>query len=274
VAGAAGDLAAGGAPSSARPAEISPRTAAKGGRPDPWSVDSAWYTHPGGHAVNEDVLCTDEAGGRVWALVCDGLGGMTEGAKAAAVSADAISAASSAPAGRDAGGALLEGHDALVLAQREHPPLRRARATAAVAVLEGGALTWANVGDSRVYRFSRGRLAEVSPDDSAGYAAFRRGEVDHEGIRLYDGRSRLTAALGDDRRPEPHTGSAALAPGDAVLVCSDGFWQYVWDLEMEIDLAKSQGAADWLELMLLRLVQRSRLDGDNLTAAAFIVRDG
>jgi serine/threonine protein phosphatase PrpC len=117
-------------------------------------------------------------------------------------------------------------------------------------------------------------LAEVSPDDSAGYAAFRRHEVDHEGIRLYDGRSHLTAALGDERELEPHTGSATVDEGDSVLVCSDGFWQYVWDLEMEIDLAKSSGAADWLELMLLRLVQRSQLDGDNFTVAAFTVGGG
>jgi serine/threonine protein phosphatase PrpC len=170
--------------------------------------------------------------------------------------------------------AVLDGHAALVAAREDQPALRQAQSTAAVAVVEGGDLTWANVGDSRIYRFNGHRLAGASLDDSAGYAAFRRGEVDHEGIRLYDGRSRLTAALGDDPSPEPHTGQAALAEGDAVLVCSDGFWQYVWDLEMEIDLAKADTAADWLELMLLRLVQRSRLDGDNLTAAAWMVRSG
>jgi serine/threonine protein phosphatase PrpC len=246
-----------------------------------WHLDHAWFTHPGGHVENQDALRLDVGAGRWFAIVCDGLGGMAEGAAAAEICADAIAhglvtgdeqgEAGSARV-RDAIGQAVSGaHLALVDAQAASPPLKQARATAAVAVIAGGFLTWGNVGDSRIYRFTRAQGVEVSRDDSAGYAAFERGDVDYEGIRLYDGRSHLTAALGDDVAVTPHIGEVSLADGDGVLVCSDGFWQYVWDTEMGIDLAKSQGAADWLELMLLRLVQRSRLDGDNITAVAFTV---
>jgi serine/threonine protein phosphatase PrpC len=130
------------------------------------------------------------------------------------------------------------------------------------------------VGDSRLYHFRAGELADVGPDDSAGWAAYARGEIDREGIRLWDGRSHLTAALGvPDGSITPHCGEALLAPGEAFLACSDGLWQYVWDVEMQIDLAKSATARQWLNLMLERLVARSQLDGDNLTALAVHIKE-
>jgi hypothetical protein len=62
--------------------------------------------------------------------------------------------------------------------------------------------------------------------------------------------------------------TAQLSPGDAALVCSDGFWNYVFDFEMHNDLLKATSADGWLRLMLLRLVQRSYLDGDNVSVIA------
>ncbi|MDR1442259.1 MAG: protein phosphatase 2C domain-containing protein [Bifidobacteriaceae bacterium] len=246
--------------------------------------DYAWYTNAGGCPENQDVLRLGSAGGRAYAVVCDGLGGMAGGSAAAAICTDAITAAIESEDGGAGvldmvgerseawlGRVLAEAHQALMREQATSPALRQARSTAAVVVIGGGELVWATVGDSRVYRFQGGRLAEVSPDDSAGGAAFRRGDVDHEAIRLYDGRSHLTAALGDDRDVTPHTGRATLQDGGAVLVCSDGFWEYVWDLEMEVDLAKAESAAGWLELMLLRLVEGSGLEGDNASVAVFVV---
>jgi serine/threonine protein phosphatase PrpC len=77
---------------------------------------------------------------------------------------------------------------------------------------------------------------------------------------------------GDAEKPQlPPTLSAdeaQLAPGDAMLVCSDGFWNYLFDVEMQADLLKARSADAWLRLMLLRLIQRSYLDGDNVSVIA------
>ena len=40
--------------------------------------------------------------------------------------------------------------------------------------------------------------------------------------------------------------------GDAFLICSDGFWEYVCETEMEADLLKSDSAEVWLKYMLKR----------------------
>ena len=85
---------------------------------------------------------------------------------------------------------------------------------------------------------------------------------------MHPHRSRLTACIGEERAAQPHAEFFTLSPDDALLLCSDGFWQYVYETEMEIDLLKSCGAEDWLARMLIRLVHRSRLTGDNLTVLA------
>jgi serine/threonine protein phosphatase PrpC len=148
------------------------------------------------------------------------------------------------------------------------------RGVGATGAVETGAIEADNAGGGhRMGGDQNGRtglleLVAISPDDSAGYAAYLRGETDHEGIRLFDARDTLTASLGGEREPLPHTGTAQLGPGDAVLVCSDGFWEYVFDVEMLADLTKATGTEEWLRLMLLRLTQRSYLAGDALSAVA------
>jgi serine/threonine protein phosphatase PrpC len=171
------------------------------------------------------------------------------------------------------GAALLHAHTALLAWQDEEPARKTARSTAAALTLDprSGELCWASVGDSRVYVFAGGVPPEVSPDDSAGYAAYLRGETDREGIRLFDARACLMASLGHERELAVHEGAARLVPGDAVLVCSDGFWEYVFDLEMQVDLQKADSAEGWLQMMLLRLVERSHLAGDALSVVACMV---
>lgn len=170
--------------------------------------------------------------------------------------------------------ALLDAHTKLLELQASNPGLVKTRTTGALFLLQkNGALTWASSGDSRVYVFKQGEISSISTDDSAGQAAFERGDTDREGIRLWDGRGRLTACLGDERVPVPHEGTAQLAGGDALLVCSDGFWECVYDLEIATDLLKTTHAADWLTLMLIRLAQRSFMAGDNLTAVVCRILD-
>ena len=56
-------------------------------------------------------------------------------------------------------------------------------------------------------------------------------------------------------------------PGDAFLLCSDGFWEYVYENEMELDLAKSNTSEEWLKSMVKRVILRTKnQNNDNYTA--------
>ncbi len=90
------------------------------------------------------------------------------------------------------------------------------------AVLRSQQLFIFNVGDSRCYLFSAGQLVQLSYDDVP----------EHENDRPGPRRSHaLTQALGGSSLPlpvDPHiTIDAPLAPGETLLLCSDGLTDMV-----------------------------------------------
>jgi hypothetical protein len=80
--------------------------------------------------------------------------------------------------------------------------------------------------------------------------------------------------LGEDGGVRPTAAEpVALHPGDAFLLCSDGFWENIYETEMELDFAKSRQPSEWLSLLEIRLQERVSGSHDNYTALA-IFGDG
>ena len=95
------------------------------------------------------------------------------------------------------------------------------------------------------------------------------GEITQDEIRFHKDRSQLFRALGQDGGLNVDTGSVDLTPGKyAFLLCSDGFWEYVYEQEMTVSLAKASSPEDWVEQMRSILRQRAPENNDNNTAAA------
>jgi serine/threonine protein phosphatase PrpC len=117
--------------------------------------------------------------------------------------------------------------------------------TAVLALVDGNRLHLANLGDSRAYLFSEGELEVLSADHDV------RGEMLRAGRRLADARaaaggSQLTRFVGRLEvqdgvflpvDPEPDFLHLSLAPGDRLLLCSDGLSDYVGATEVESALA-------------------------------------
>lgn len=244
-------------------------------------LDVSCYTHVGGHAPNCDRLACS-CGGRPFrlengygetapqggepfvAVLCDGLNGVPGGADAAAWCVD--KALELLPSGTPMKDGLAALDEAYRTQQWSQSVLAGACTTVIACSVMEDVCYWGGVGDSRFYHFSEGKLEHVSVDDSVAFEAYKNGETSYADIRLHPHRSVLRACVGDERPPKPHGDGFLLRPGDALLLCSDGFWQHVFETEMELDLCKSENAKDWLERMLIRLTMRSMLDGDNLTA--------
>ncbi len=232
-------------------------------------MDIANYTHTGAHLPNCDVLRTalEE---NCFVVLCDGANGMRGGDKAAEVAADMLLLKLQEGCLPD--DAILEAQAALRLLCSEKAEMKNARSTAVALAIGENDCKWASVGDSRAYHFRGGEIAHKSIDDSAAYKEYAAGKISYEAIRMSPMRSTLTAALGEDApQLDIHAESFGLQSGDALLVCSDGFWQYVYETEMLVDLTKAKSAEEWLSFLLLRLLSRSMMDGDNLTAWAAVV---
>ena len=95
------------------------------------------------------------------------------------------------------------------------------------------------------------------------------GEITPDQIRFHEDRGRILRALGQEGDLRPETGEQTLPPGrHAFLLCSDGFWEYVLEQEMEEDLRAAADPQGWLDAMRGRLSRRTPPDNDNNTAAA------
>jgi len=91
-------------------------------------------------------------------------------------------------------------------------------------VVAGGRASVANVGDSRGYLLRRGALLQMTVDHSWVAEQVRAGQLAPGAVATHPHRSLLTRALTGDA-VEVDVFSAELAPGDLLLLCSDGLWE-------------------------------------------------
>lgn len=132
-------------------------------------------------------------------------------------------------------------------------------------------LYFAHLGDSRIYLFKDGEISHISRDHSVARFHYDIGEISFEEIRGHIDRNRVTKALGGDDEISPtikKIENVSLTNGDAILICTDGFWAEVLEDEMTIALSKTDSAKQWLENMAEIAKNKESKDKDNLTATA------
>ena len=84
----------------------------------------------------------------------------------------------------------------------------------------------------------------------------------------------MLRALGGTEQVKPDISIEKGPAGpSAFLLCTDGFWEHVWETEMEADLAKSDSPARWLSYMAARIGKRMTGQNDNLSAVAVFIQE-
>jgi serine/threonine protein phosphatase PrpC len=132
---------------------------------------------------------------------------------------------------------------------------------------------WCHVGDSRLYYFKNKKIVYQTLDHSLSQLAVLKGEITKEEIRFHEDRNGLLRALGTsvDLKMSGLEKIQAIEPGDAFLICSDGFWEYVLEEEMETDLKNAAMPEMWFDLMRHRLLNKITSGNDNYSAICIIV---
>lgn len=230
-------------------------------------INAAKYSCEGGHGINEDsFLCSAEKG---IFIVADGLGGHSSGEKASLAAVDYFEKNCIGGYTEKRITELMEGANTEVTKKGDG-----GKTTVAAAFTENGNFIYANAGDSRVYYFREGRIIAQTKDHSVCQASADMGMIRPEDIRGSEDRSRLLKVLGGDERLnlKKHYAPIKIQDGDAFLLCSDGFWEYVYEAEMEADLLKSDSSEEWLKHMLKRHILRAENKGDNYTAICGMIR--
>ena len=153
---------------------------------------------------------------------------------------------------------FLGGNERLLQIQDQRNDMRSAKTTLVCAVVEEGMLQAAYIGDSRLYYFRQGKIQFCTADHSVLQMLVQAGEIRPDEIRKHPDRNRLLRVLGERDRPIKYQeiSPIPLTPGDQILLCTDGFWEYVLEEEMEKDLAKARNPDDWMSRMRRKVRRR------------------
>jgi PPM family protein phosphatase len=157
--------------------------------------------------------------------------------------------------------------------QRAEQPRWHAGTTAVVAVLvdDAGTTKWllANLGDSRIYRFTDGRLEQVSVDHSVVQELVDAGQITAEQATVHPERHVITRALGSPEGARPDFFLLPLPAAERLLLCSDGISGMISDADIAAVLDSVADPRDAADALV-----RAALDAggrDNATAVVIDV---
>jgi protein phosphatase len=141
--------------------------------------------------------------------------------------------------------------------------------TVTAALVEGSRVTVGHVGDSRAYLLRHGALSQLTDDHSLVADLVRSGRLSPQEAETHPQRAVITRALGVDQDVDVDAFTVRAAPGDVLLLCSDGLTTMVSDAEIGrivresasldaaartlVDAANRRGGEDNVTVVLLRL---------------------
>lgn len=239
-----------------------------------WDFDSVSLV--GEREKNEDYCMVVSGPAGLCAILCDGLGGHVGGELASKCVCESIQnkfmeATSDQTPEELVDRLILCAQEDLMALQEEKNLLRGLKTTVCCLVLqnERGAAAW--VGDSRIYLFRKNKQLLRSLDHSIPQYLVAIGEIREKDIRHHPDRNKLLRVMGSTWEKPQHQilSLPPLAVGDAFLLCSDGFWEWIEEKEMGRCCKRSKCSEEWLKTMREIICSRGEGHGmDNLSAVA------
>lgn len=242
-------------------------------------IDAFCFTARGGRRNNEDSAAFRLNNDKGLFVVADGLGGHAMGEAASACAVEVLlngweASLQSRNISRPQWlyDKLREANQAIIGLQRSRGS--NMKSTAVALAIEDNKACWIHVGDSRLYYLNRDEIRHITEDHSVAYKKYLAGEITRLQINTDEDQSALLRSLGNPDRFEPMSGQAALEEGDAFLLCSDGIWEYLHDMEVTVDYLKSQSAREWGSRLIRRVMDRVDGENDNLSLITVLTGTG
>lgn len=236
---------------------------------------------------NEDRYCADPKLGLF--VVCDGMGGGNAGEVASALAVETIHRhlaetkqhpelpfigglddAFSPPTNRLVS-AIRLANDVIYNAARERSEWSGMGTTVVAAAFTDQILSFAHVGDSRLYLVRNRSIQPLTMDHSWVAEQVRHGLLTEEEAERSPRRNIVTRALGVDVHVNVTVGELPLVPNDLLLLCTDGLTKGVQAsriLDTLIDTDEIQAVSD----RLITMANESGGD-DNTTVIVLAVRE-
>ncbi len=210
-------------------------------------------------------------------LVFDGMGGHSDGARAAETGLKVVQdrfVAAKQPIFDPQGflyAALAAAHDEVVRAGSDVAVDFRPRATCAICLVQEGGAYWAHIGDSRIYQMRDGAVLRRSRDHSHVEVLIQEGAISEAEAQDHPMRNFVECCIGGDA-PVPDmsiTNRIRLEHGDVLLACSDGLWSGMTDNDMaQIAVPGEQNIVENLKALSIRALEVNAPYSDNTTGTA------
>jgi serine/threonine protein phosphatase PrpC len=209
------------------------------------------------------------------AVVADGMGGHEGGQEASRIAVESIQETYADTPTTDPQALLTAGfheaHQRIQSYAAAHLKLRGMGTTATAAVLLANRLYYAHIGDSRLYRITKDEVTRLTHDHSYVGRLVESGVITPEEAEAHPQRNILTAALGAGAEivVEAPATPIPLGAGDTLVLCTDGLWGQITDLELQqavlknspvsacralVNLARERGGPDNITVQVLRVL--------------------
>ena len=231
------------------------------------------FTDKGNRNVNEDsvgAFVKDDTG---CFILCDGLGGHGMGDAASSLVVDVFKNRFN-DVGAKSGfiGETFEiAQDMLLMEQKRIGAEKKMKTTGVSVITDGKNVYVGHIGDSRAYIFSKNKVKCRTLDHSIPQMLVLSGEIKESEIRNHPDRSALLRVIGVEWDEPMYEIMRPVSKRkcQAVLLCSDGFWELIDEDKMCELLRRSENVDEWLKMMV-DIVKENGIgrDMDNYSAIA------
>ncbi len=230
----------------------------------------------GGRKYNQDRVAyayTDEA---LLLVLADGMGGHSYGEIAAQIAIQTFMQAFAkaaqpqiSDAGRFLWGAMKSSHEAIIHYAGSNQLEGSPGTTCVAALVQDGEVTWAHAGDSRFYLLRDGKVLGVTSDHSVVQHLADAGIISQDEMKTHPDRNKITNCLGgaEEMFYIEKSLPVAVHAGDVLLLCSDGLWSPLSNIEIAETMAAGNLLRSLEKLVDIALL-REQSRADNTTAVA------
>ena len=226
--------------------------------------------------INQDVCLThyDEEKNIGLLVVCDGMGGAKAGEVASEMAADSFLEYVSGQLTKESTiidltqymtDAVKSANAALFEKSQQDADCAGMGTTIVAAAFTATGAVIINVGDSRAYHISHGKIVQITKDHSVVEDMIDRGDLTRSEANNHPNRNLITRVLGTSAESEPDFFFLNLISGDCLLLCSDGLSNVVPEQEILAEFLPEKSVKDICERLIL--LANDLGAPDNVTAA-------
>lgn len=235
-------------------------------------ISYAQISNKGDREYNEDCTTLCKKAKRYVFGLADGLGGHGHGDVASALAMEALQEQEETEELRESLAGCFEIAQKKVEKEKSsRPECAGMMTTLTVLELRKAQVGWGHIGDSRIYYFQNGKLVSHTLDQSVPQMLVNMKEIQESEIRHHPDRNRLLCSIGMEWGDKPYRIDEVIRREgkQQFLLCTDGFWEYIEEADMERLLQKSLTPRQWLRRMekLVR-INGKEYEMDNYSAVA------